>query len=129
MRVMVDAAGNMYIADTQTNVIRYVSAATGIITTIAGTTVGYSGDGGLATLAKLNAPGGIDINSLGEVHIADSSNGVIRKLYSSNAWSLTGNLLGYTPTTAANWTGTAPTTIYGALDRIAAALAGLSAKP
>ena len=52
--VAVDAAGNVYIADTWNQVIRKVSAATGIITTVAGTPQAYSdsgplGDGGPAT--------------------------------------------------------------------------------
>jgi len=54
--VAVDASGNLYIADTGNERIRYVSAS-GIITTIAGTgTVGFSGDGSLATAAALDDP-------------------------------------------------------------------------
>ena len=53
-----DAAGNMYIADTFNQRIRMVSTS-GIITTIAGTgTVGFSGDGGPATAAQLSYPSG-----------------------------------------------------------------------
>ncbi|SEF44852.1 Abnormal spindle-like microcephaly-assoc'd, ASPM-SPD-2-Hydin [Bryocella elongata] len=51
-----DLAGNIYIADTNNNVIRRVSAATGIISTYAGTgTLGYTGDGGAATSAQIGA--------------------------------------------------------------------------
>ena len=47
--VAVDAAGNLYIADTRNYCVRMVSP-TGIITTVAGNGVaGYSGDGGPAT--------------------------------------------------------------------------------
>ncbi len=57
--VILDAAGNLYIADTGNDSIRYVDAVTGIITTIAGTgTAGYTGDGGLATAATLSSPQG-----------------------------------------------------------------------
>lgn len=50
----VDAAGNVYIADTNNHRIRKVTAATGVITTVAGTGVaGFLGDGGAATSARL----------------------------------------------------------------------------
>ena len=49
------------------------------ISTIAGTgTQGYSGDGGLATQAKLHYPS--SVSSIGEVYIADTGNNVIRKI-------------------------------------------------
>lgn len=54
----VDSLGNLYIADTFNNRIRRVDASTGIITTVAGNgTAGFSGDGGPAVSASLNAPG------------------------------------------------------------------------
>jgi sugar lactone lactonase YvrE len=54
-QVVLDSAGNLYIADWGNNRIRKVAAGTGIITTFAGTgTAGYSGDGGLATATTLN---------------------------------------------------------------------------
>ena len=55
--VAVDAAGNLYIADTGNHRIRKVS--NGVITTVAGNgTPGYSGDNGPATSAQLNRPDG-----------------------------------------------------------------------
>src|ERR1700678_3079135 len=55
--VAVDSAGNIYIADYLNSRIRKVTASTGIISTVAGNgTVGYSGDGGLATSAELDGP-------------------------------------------------------------------------
>jgi sugar lactone lactonase YvrE len=85
--VAVDGAGNLYIADSGNNVIRKVAppiapAASGIITTVAGTyptcTSGYSGDNGLATNATLNYPNGVALDSAGNLYIADSGNNVIR---------------------------------------------------
>lgn len=76
-----DSSGNLYIADTQNNVVREVAATTGIITTIAGTgTFGYSGDGGQATSAQLNLPNGVAVDSAGNLYISDSGNSVVRKV-------------------------------------------------
>ncbi len=78
--VAVDAAGNLFIADTGNSVIRKVSPA-GIITTVAGTgTQGYSGDGGPATAATLNLPWGVAVDGAGDLFIADSFNNVIREV-------------------------------------------------
>lgn len=55
--IAVDIAGNLFIADSGNFRIRLVSAATGIITTIAGNgSYGFSGDGGPATSASLSNP-------------------------------------------------------------------------
>ncbi len=78
--VSVDNLGNYYIADYLDNVIRKVNAA-GIITTVAGNgTAGYSGDGGAATAAQLNAPISVTADLLGNIYIADNNNNVIRKV-------------------------------------------------
>jgi len=79
--VALDGAGNLYIADTENNVVREVLAATGIITTVAGNgTAGFSGDGGAATSAHLNGPMGVTIESDGSLYIADTLNQRIRKV-------------------------------------------------
>ncbi len=79
--VHVTSNGDIYIADTGNDVIRKVAAATGIITTYAGNgTGGYLGDGGAATLARLNAPEDVAVASNGDLYIADSGNSVIRKV-------------------------------------------------
>ena len=91
----VDGAGNVYIADTDNNVVRKVTANTQVITTIAGTppptgpapttgsqpNAGYSGDNGPATSAKLASPWGLALNGAGTVlYIADSANNAIREV-------------------------------------------------
>lgn len=76
-----DGAYNLYIADRVNNKIRKVTAATGNISTIAGTgTAGSSGDGGAATSARLRGPFGITIDATGNIFIADATNNKIRKV-------------------------------------------------
>ncbi|SPE41124.1 NHL repeat containing protein (fragment) [Candidatus Sulfopaludibacter sp. SbA3] len=76
----VDAAGNLYIADSQNNRIRKVSTG-GIITTVAGTGVGgFSGDGGPATSAQIDRPFGVAVDLSGSILIADYLNQRIRRV-------------------------------------------------
>ncbi len=95
--VAVDASGNVYIADTYNSVVRKVS--NGVITTFAGTgTYGYSGDNGPATGAKLCAPFGVAVDSLGNVYIADSVCSVVRKVSNGIITTLAGiGIRGYSP--------------------------------
>lgn len=75
------SSGNVYIADRGNHRIRRVSAASGIITTVAGNgTPGFSGDGGLATAATLYSPSGIAVSPSGDLLIADGSNNRIRRV-------------------------------------------------
>jgi len=79
--VSVDSAGNVFIADTYNNRIRKVDAATGVITSVAGTGQGaFYGDNGPAAAAALNQPFGVLVDRAGNVFIADSGNNRIRKI-------------------------------------------------
>ena len=81
--VLVDAAGNLFIADAGNQRIRKVSAG-GIITTVAGTgTAGFSGDGGPATDAQLSVPYGVAVDAFGNLFIADTGNQRIRTVSAS----------------------------------------------
>src|SRR5665213_440080 len=76
----VDAADNLYFVDGISPLVREVTA-NGTVVTIAGTGVaGFSGDGGQATLAQLDHPGGIAVDASGNVYVSDTNNEVIRKL-------------------------------------------------
>ena len=78
--VAVDAKGNLYISDYGNNCVWKVNSQ-GIITPLAGTRVpGFSGDGGPAAAAQLNAPHGITADAAGNVYIADSKNNRVRRV-------------------------------------------------
>jgi len=82
--VVVDSAGNLYIADTNNQRIRKVSASTGLISTVAGNgTYGYNGDGIAATSAELANPTGVAVDGAGNIFIADLVNNRIRKVNAS----------------------------------------------
>lgn len=75
----VDEAGNIYAASFHR--VRRIDAATGIITTIAGSgEAGYSGDGGPAFEALLSSPGGLALSPAGDLFVADTSNDLVRKI-------------------------------------------------
>ena len=77
--VAADGEGNLYIADDDNRRIRRLDAATGIITTIAGTGEwGHDGDGGPATEATFSFLGSVTLDTKGNLYIADSWNRVVR---------------------------------------------------
>ena len=94
--VAVDNSGNTYVADTSGNRVRKISA-NGTITTVAGNgTASYSGDGGAATAASLNSPGGVAVDASGNLFIADSYNCCIRKVSSAGTiTTFAGTYCGY----------------------------------
>jgi hypothetical protein len=78
----VDTSSNLYIADTGNQVIRKITASTGIITSVAGmgTKGGYSGDGSTATAAQLSAPTAIALDAASDLFITDTGNNAIRRV-------------------------------------------------
>ena len=87
-----DGAGNLYIADQLNNVIRKVTVATGVITTVAGNgTPGSSGDTGLATQAQLNGPNSVAVDGAGNLYIADKNNNRVRMVSAGNISTVAGN--------------------------------------
>ena len=103
--VAVDGAGNVYISDTNNRRIRKVTPA-GTITTVAGGGLvgGNFGDGGPATSASLALPNGVAVDGAGNVFIADSNHGRVRKVLSAAGPVLTlvANAFGDAPTIAPN---------------------------
>ena len=81
--VALDAAGNLYIADTWNHRIRRVDPS-GRIATVAGNgAVGLWGDGGRATDAPLQAPYNVAADTAGNLYIADTFNNCVRKVDAS----------------------------------------------
>ncbi|MEZ5317701.1 MAG: PKD domain-containing protein [Vicinamibacterales bacterium] len=82
--VAVDEAGNLFIADTWHHRIRRVDAATGSITTVAGSGNGDPfvppGDGGPATEAVLNYPESVAVDADGNLYIADTVHRLVRRV-------------------------------------------------
>jgi sugar lactone lactonase YvrE len=79
--VAVDANGNVFIGDQTNNRIRRIDAVTGIITSVAGNgTYGNTGDGGLATDAKISVPSGLATAADGTLYIAQTDSGSIRRV-------------------------------------------------
>lgn len=77
--VATNSAGDVFIAVPGDHVVRRVDHSTGLISRVAGNgTAGYGGDGGPATAAALNEPGGLAVDSTGNLFIADSQNHVVR---------------------------------------------------
>ncbi len=88
--VAFDAAGNLYIADTDDNLILQVSPV-GILSTVAGTgEQGYSGDNGSAKSAVLDSPAGVAVDAAGNIYIADTHNHRIRKVASGTITTIAG---------------------------------------
>ncbi|WP_353071445.1 Ig-like domain repeat protein [Tunturiibacter gelidoferens] len=78
-----DTANDLYIADTHNHRIRKLNLTTGIITTIAGTTSGFSGDGAPALSSQLNLPTALATDASGNLYLADTGNHRIRRITSA----------------------------------------------
>ena len=78
--IAIDGVGNIFIAESGSNVVREISPY-GVISTLAGNgTTGFSGDGYLASLAELAQPWSVAVDGNANVYVADIDNMVIRKI-------------------------------------------------
>jgi uncharacterized protein (TIGR03437 family) len=74
-----DSAGNVYVSDLNGSAI-YKLDKSGVLATVAGGALGFSGDGGPATKAALNFPAGVAVDSAGNLYFADKGNNRVRKV-------------------------------------------------
>ena len=83
--VATDAAGNVYVTDSENHRVRRIDTA-GVISTYAGTGQrGFSGDGGPAVQAALYYPSGVAADGAGNLYVTDPGNNRIRKVDSTGA--------------------------------------------
>jgi len=79
--VRFDRAGHMFFVEMSNHLVRRVDAMTGLISTVAGTgRPGFSGDGGVATKARLKSPHSIQFGPEGNLYICDIGNHRIRRV-------------------------------------------------
>jgi len=83
--IATDSAGDLYIADSDNCRIQKIAAATGDMSTVAGSSAGkcgtYAGNGGAATSATLSQMQGIALDSGGDIFIADTFNNRVEEVY------------------------------------------------
>ena len=76
-----DPDGNLFVCEATNHIVRKIDAATGLISTIAGTgEPGYSGDGGPATQATMREPYSLAVTDDGDLYIVDRLNAAVRKV-------------------------------------------------
>ncbi len=77
--IAVDAAGNVFVADSGNNTIRHITPA-GVVTTLAGSARLTGSIDGIGQNARFNYPNGVAVDSTGNVYVADLYNASIRKV-------------------------------------------------
>jgi sugar lactone lactonase YvrE len=93
--ITVDSKGNVYVADAKNHVIRKIDSA-GNVTTYAGTARSGGYIDGVRTKARFSSPRGVYADSTGNVYVADTNNGRIRKVdVAGNVSTLSGRNFGF----------------------------------
>jgi sugar lactone lactonase YvrE len=77
--VAVDSAGNVFVADTDNHTIRKISSE-GVVTTVAGLPGFTASADGSGSEARFNRPGGVAVDTAGNLYVADTYNQTIRKI-------------------------------------------------
>jgi len=74
-----DTNGNIYVADTGASTIRKITPS-GVVTTLAGTSGVTGSNDGTGSAAQFYTPYGLTVDKSGNVYVADTGNGTIRKI-------------------------------------------------
>ena len=77
--LVVDGAGNIYVADTGNNTVRKITPM-GVVTTLAGLAGASGAADGVGVDARFNSPGGMAVDRRGNIYVADTNNHVVRKI-------------------------------------------------
>jgi sugar lactone lactonase YvrE len=91
--VVVDSAGDAYVADTGNDVIRKVTSQ-GVVTTLAGQAGKHGADDGTGSAARFSSPTGVAVDGAGNVYVADRDNHTIRKVTPSGVVTTLAGLAG-----------------------------------
>jgi sugar lactone lactonase YvrE len=96
--ISVDAAGDIYIADSTANLVYTVftgttSTGANIAVSVGTGIAGYTGDGGLANLAEINNPVGVAVDSNADIFVVDKGNGATRQVTYPNPTISFGTIL------------------------------------
>ena len=75
-----DGAGNLYVADTGNSTVRKIALSTGAVTTVVGKAGQTGSTDGIGAAARFNYPYGIASDGAGNLYVADTGNGTIRKV-------------------------------------------------
>jgi len=115
--VAVDTAGNLYVADSANSRICKIVVATGVVTTLAGSTQGYAD--GTGTAARFDWPQGVAVDTAGNLYVADTYSPRIRKIVVATGvvTTLAGGTYGYAD-------GTGPAAQFSLLVSVAADTVG-----
>lgn len=93
--LVMDASGNIIVADTRNHTLRKVSPA-GVVTTLAGSAGTSGSNDGAALNARFTFPGGLSFDSNGNLYIGDFGNATLRKLGSGATVSTVSGAAGET---------------------------------
>jgi len=96
--VVVDTAGNVFVADTINYTIRKITKA-GVVTTLAGLAEAVGSADGTGSAARFNNPYGVAVDSAGNVFVADTASNTIRKVTSAGVVTTLAGTAGVTGST------------------------------
>ncbi|MDD3147617.1 MAG: hypothetical protein PHD82_09970, partial [Candidatus Riflebacteria bacterium] len=96
--ISVDSSGVLFVSDSSDHTIKQISAA-GVVTNFAGTSESFGSNDGTGASARFKFPLGSDVDSLGNLYVADSENNTIRKITSGGVVTTFAGIAGSSGTT------------------------------